>query len=409
MAGLSLSLLVLALLGTVLVLLLDDEGYRARPGELDAPRARPAAAAVTLDELGDALEAGDRRAATALAPDGDDDARALLAGVAANAGALRLRDVSLRYVTETGPVRPDGSWPASADLTWRIPGVDRGVARTEVSVDLVAEDDGAAVVGLGGGGRRTPVWFAGPARVTRTAGAAVVVASALGRQEAERYAAMVRAAVPRVRAVLPRWHSGLAVEVPATAGGVDEALGARPGQYARVAAVTASADGSTSADAPVRIVVNPEEMGRLGRGGAQVVMTHEAAHVATGAAVSTGNLPLWLVEGFADHVALRDAGLPLSETAGQVARQVRDEGLPARLPTPDEFDTVTGEHLGAAYEAAWLACETIADAAGERALVRTYRSVEAGAALETALRREAGFGVAELTRRWRQRLAALPG
>ena len=37
-------------------------------------------------------------------------------------------------------------------------------------------------------------------------------------------------------------------------------------------------------------------------------MSHEAVHVATEAARST--MPLWLLEGFADYVALRDVDLP---------------------------------------------------------------------------------------------------
>ena len=38
-------------------------------------------------------------------------------------------------------------------------------------------------------------------------------------------------------------------------------------------------------------------------------MSHEATHVATDAALST--MPLWLLEGFADYVALRDVDLPI--------------------------------------------------------------------------------------------------
>ena len=73
----------------------------------------------------------------------------------------------------------------------------------------------------------------------------------------------------------------------------------------------------------------------------------------------------------ADYVALRGTDLQMSKAAGQVIAQVRAEGVPDALPGPAEFDSTAG-HLGAAYEAAWLACLVVADLAGEEALVRVY-------------------------------------
>ena len=104
-----------------------------------------------------------------------------------------------------------------------------------------------------------------------------------------------------------------------------------------------------------------------------MVMSHEATHVATDAA--TTSMPLWLVEGFADYVALRDVDLPLSVSAAQVAAQVRLHGAPAELPADAEFDT-GGTHLGASYEAAWLACRTLAELGSEDELVAFYDAVE---------------------------------
>ena len=40
-------------------------------------------------------------------------------------------------------------------------------------------------------------------------------------------------------------------------------------------------------------------------------------------------MPLWLLEGFADYVALRDVDLPIATTAGQIIEQVRRDGPPA--------------------------------------------------------------------------------
>src|SRR3546814_6597486 len=78
-----------------------------------------------------------------------------------------------------------------------------------------------------------------------------------------------------------------------------------PGDYANIAAVTTTVDGSLSPSAPVHVFVNPQMWAGLKPQGAQVVMSHEAVHVVTGAAITSG-VPLWLLEGFADYVALRD-------------------------------------------------------------------------------------------------------
>jgi hypothetical protein len=112
---------------------------------------------------------------------------------------------------------------------------------------------------------------------------------------------------------------------------------------------------------------------------------------------------VWLVEGFADYVALRDVDLPVSRTAAQVIAQVREDGLPSQLPGESDFD-VTAPHLGASYEAAWLACEALVDLAGQSALVDVYRETSAGTDVQVALRRSAGLGVADVVRRWRDLL-----
>ena len=144
---------------------------------------------------------------------------------------------------------------------------------------------------------------------------------------------------------------------------------------------------------------------------AELVPTDESAgraivHVATDAANST--LPLWLVEGFADYVALRDVQLPLSTTAGQILTEVRKKGAPRHLPGPAEFDT-TRTHLGASYEAAWTACRLLAERYGERQLVDYYRSLSGGAEEGPAFRRHFGLSLPAFTRSWRGWLAAQAG
>lgn len=116
--------------------------------------------------------------------------------------------------------------------------------------------------------------------------------------------------------------------------------------------------------------------------------------------------PLWLVEGFADYVALRDVDLPDTEVAAQLAEQVQESGLPDDLPGPAELG-VGAPYLGASYEAAWLATRELARAGGEDALVELYRSVSAGDDLDTTLREVVGLSRDELVERWRDAMRSL--
>lgn len=397
MAGLSLSLLLVV--GLVSWQTLVDDPYVAPPPAVpSAATVDPAAAGRTLAALTDAVAAAAPEAARALGADavaGD-----LLAAIATNAGALRVRDLSMRYVDAAGPVGADGTWPATVDVSWRFAGFDRAPAVSEVEVGFRADGAQARLVSIGGAEGRTPVWLAGPVAVRRTP-ETLVLASA----DVERYARLATRAVPVVRRVVTAWRPRLVVEVPASAEALDRALGAEPGTYAGIAAVTTSVDGSLAPRSPVHILVNPVELGRLRPTGAQVVMSHEAAHVATDAP-RTNDTPLWLLEGFADYVALRDVPLPVSRTAAQIIEQVRSDGPPDALPGTTEFD-IRATHLGAVYESAWLVCTVLAERAGEGALVALYDDVAAGVPLAEALRERAGLTEADLVEAWRARLSDL--
>ena len=319
--------------------------------------------------------------------------------------------MDLRYVDESGGVDADGRWAAAVDATWRIRGdAGRVPARAELSVDFVSA--GADRVAIGGFGQpdagRVPGWLAGPVVVERGPRVLVVASGegSIGSSGAERYLRLASTAVEVVGRVLPGWRGRLVVEVPASSAALDRALDAEPGHSRGIAAVTAPVDGSTDTDSPVHVFVNPEVFERLRPTGAQVVLSHEAVHVATDAARSA--VAPWLLEGFADYVALRDVDLPLRTTAGQIIRQVRRGGVPAALPGPAEFAT-GATHLGATYESAWLACVLLAERGGEDALVGLYDDVAGGSPLAAALRQRFGITEAGLTRRWQQRLADLAG
>ena len=400
-AGLSLSVLVA--IGLVAWVLLDDPTYVAPTPSGDPPSAQPGRASAVLAGLERAVETRDPAAADRLAAPGDADSRSLLEAVVENARALQVEDFTLRYVDELGAVSSAGDWDGAVDVTWSFRGFDRAPAHAEVGFDFRTVDGAVYLDSVGTADGRVPLWLSGDIEVRRTPGTLVLVDGT--DAQADRYARLTQAAVPVVRKVLPDWRTGLVVEVPRSVGALHRALDSDAGTYQGIAAVTTTADGSLAPDAPVHVFVNPVVFGQLRPTGSHVVMSHEAVHVATEAAIND-TMPLWLLEGFADYVALLDVDLPMSTTAGQIIDQVRKDGPPPNLPGSAEFETTT-THLGATYESAWLACRLLAERGGQDALVRLYQEVRGGVAIGSALEREYGLSEDELTRLWQDLLTDL--
>jgi hypothetical protein len=396
-----LSLFLVVAVAVVVWLSRQDTTYHAPLDRHPSRQADPAAAGRLLARLVAAVRHGDVAAGGRLAstPAVAHDLRA----VVADARALHVADFSLRYVDQAGGVSAAGGWAADVATTWRFAGFDPRSEHLELRVRFARSTGGLRVAGIGGGDRRSPLWLTGPVEVRRADDAMVVVAGTAAT--ADRYAGLAGRAVAQVRRVLPGWRGGLVVEVPRSEAGLDAALGAHQGDYGGIAAVTTTVDGSASRRSPSHVFVNPPVFDPLGPRGAQVVITHEATHVATDAANTTA--PTWLVEGFADYVALSAQRLPLATSASRIIALVRRHGVPRRLPTDAQFAPGSA-HLEARYESAWLACRLLADDAGRRALVGFYRAVDAGGAPATELRRYAGLGWTAFVRQWRMLLSDLP-
>lgn len=377
----------------------SDDPYVAPPPTESSDAVAPAAAAQTLDALEIALRRGDPEAAAALGADGD--AETLLRRIADTATTLDLSDVTFRYVTEAGRVAPDGTWTATVAVTWRVSGFETTSARTEV--ELAFADDGTSIRSIGGGTGNTPVWLDGPATVRRTDDVVVLVSE--GALPIRPLLKEAEQALVDARRVLGGRGDRLVVEVPASADALHAALGLPRGTYDAVAAVTTSADGANVPGTPIHVFVNPDVFGVLDPTAAQVVISHEAVHALTEAPSALGVEP-WLLEGFADYVALRDVDLPLSRTARQIAAQVRDRGVPEALPSRVDLDS-QAHHLGAAYEASWLVCVTLVEQGGEEALVDLYEAVLDGADLDAELRARFGWTLADLTRAWQDKLRSI--
>ncbi len=156
----------------------------------------------------------------------------------------------------------------------------------------------------------------------------------------------------------------------------------------------------------MHVFVNPPVFDPLGANGSQIVMSHEATHVATDAATAT--MPTWLLEGFADYVALAHVPLPVDVTASQILGRVRKDGAPTHLPGQQEFDPANTA-LGASYEAAWLACRLIGERYGERAMIAFYRQAERDHSTTQAFRDVLGTNETAFTKAWRGYLRGLAG
>jgi len=181
-------------------------------------------------------------------------------------------------------------------------------------------------------------------------------------------------------------------------------LGADANAYQAIAAVTTTVDGSSNLSSPAHILVNPTVLGRLSPGGAQIVMSHEATHVATSAA--TSSMPMWLLEGFADYVALAHVDLPVTTTASQILARVRTTGPPRHLPEAPDFDPAS-KALGTSYEAAWLACRLIGESYGERKLIAFYEAVDGGLSADAGFKQFLDTDQRAFTSRWRDYLRRL--
>lgn len=370
------------------------------------------AARTLLSGLTEALVRGTAADVRALGAPQDRDAARELDTLRANVRGLGIADLSMRFVDEDGGrvaddqerAYGDRAWVADVQVGWRVRGFDTGLSRREVALTLVDTRGGAAFVSArGSSGRAAPLWLLDRLVVRRTARSLVALT---GNGDPGLFSTLADRAVVDVRKVLPGWRGRLVVEVPGDVSELGRVLGTAPGAYGGIAAVTTTADGTDSPSAPVHIFVNPQVFDPLGPRGSQIVMSHEATHVATGAAVST--MPTWLLEGFADYVALDHVELPVSVTASQILARVRQDGPPSRLPGKTEFDP-QNQALGASYESAWLACRLLGAKYGEQRLIAFYRASDRDGSTARSFRALLGTDQSAFTRAWRAYLRQLAG
>ncbi len=389
------------------------------PAHRAAPLTTSAASADSYDRL-------DVRAAAAVAAldaawDGHTRARFLdAAGSAATSRAwahmtyrnlrlLHATDVDWRYVA-SHPITPSssgapGSFDAEVEVQW-TPGRGSGLIphptnAVSVTMRLVVEREQVSIVGVAARSREAlPLWLAGPLHLLTLRGATCV---RVGDGGLARIADLTRHALGEVKNVVGT-PGHVTVVVPPAARKAAEILGSSTAGMASVAAVTMTVDGSSSLRAPVQVVLVPPAFEELDDIAAQVVLTHEVTHATTGATASS--MPLWVAEGFADFVALRDGSVEPDQAAGQLLRHVRRHGPPLRLPGPADF-AGSAPRRSSSYEAAWLVFRLLAERYGDAATVSFYEHVADGSPLRPTLRSAFDLGVPQLTQAWRNYLDRL--
>jgi hypothetical protein len=328
---------------------------------------------------------------------------------------LGLTSVRFGFVGERDPtaaVRAPGgeqTFAADVEVSWELEGYE--TATSKVALSFGDTGDTVSVLGLAEGaasmvseGSPLPLWLAGEL-VGFPGGRCVGVdvdPDSVGCERLTRVAERDLSAVLASGSRADDWR----VVLPATSELASALLGRGTAGLGSIAAVTSTLDASGSAKAPEVVVLNPDVMRALGHDAAQLVLSHEAAHAATGAAAV--DLPLWVAEGFADYVALRAGRVAVQRAASQVLAAVRDAGPPRRLPSDDDF---SGDRagLGQTYEAAWLVFRLMGKRYGDAAVVSFYEAVISGGSVDAALEQHLAFSRAELTSAWRSELVRLAG
>ncbi|TCI99736.1 hypothetical protein [Aeromicrobium sp. IC_218] len=322
--------------------------------------------------------------------------------------ALDVREVALRYVRGAdGELGEDGTLAAAVDVAW-TPGPRSGLPSretwsTQVALTIRPVGDDVAVEGATQDRGPLPLWLAGDLQVDRSGGVTTIaVDGGAPGLDVRRWA---RTAAREVRG-LAGARQQLVVVVPPDAATAAALVGQEADAIAQVAGVTTTLDASEEAGGPTAVVVNPDAFAPMDDRAAQVVMTHEAVHVVTGAATSVAEP--WVVEGFADWVALRDDTAPLAVSAGQALTAVRADGAPSALPSTEDFSSAS-HGLGATYELAWLVFRVLDERHDDAAIERFYRACLGGAGVDAALRSELGTTTERLTRDWRAFLTKAAG
>ncbi|MFC8501427.1 hypothetical protein ACFUC1_03640 [Pedococcus sp. NPDC057267] len=303
---------------------------------------------------------------------------------------------------------PD-AWVARVEGRYSLKGYDTATRGFESYFTVVRRDGRWLLADDTDGGTQAQLWDLPDFTVVEGDGALVLGSGPASRLRP--YLALGEHAVAQVRDVWTgsTWNGRLVLVVPRTAAEMADLVGQQAGSVAQVAAVTDGPFDATGRAGADRVVVNPTAFAGLQRRGQQVVVTHEATHVAI-RATTTRPVPLWLSEGMADYVGYRDVDATEQQVAAALFAEVRAGRGPTALPRAEEFDPAHTT-IGPTYNAAWLAVRQVAERYGTATLVRFYRAAasapsadasasEVDAATARAFQDVLHTTVAAFTRQW---------
>jgi len=285
-------------------------------------------------------------------------------------------------VSATTPTREHDAarlWAPRTTLRYALLGVDTVPTARPLGY-LYAERGGTWYLTsdseLGADAERTwrGPWDFGPC-IAVTAASGLVLGHPGNEQLLASVAADLDGAVGAVTGVWgDEWAKRVAVVLPGSLEEMRELVGP---EFAvdgiAAAAVADRVDVASRTAIGQRVVLNPDQAGRLTASARQIVLRHELTHVAARASTVDG-APMWLLEGLADYVGYLDSGLTPREAAPDLVRALRESGPPAGLPVDEDFRG-DGSNLDLAYQLAWSAALHIVDRAGQDGLVQLYRII----------------------------------
>ncbi len=363
------------------------------------PEARATAVRALLEARATALVTADLRAARTTQVPG--------AVIPTTARIVRLPLASWAYEV-TASTEKSGLLDVRARLTWRVEGESSG---SEVDQRLALRWSGGRwlVASERSVSDSAPPWELGPLTVVRGERSIVIaVGAASGRATAA--ARLVDSAVLGVNKVYGKdWQKRAVLVLTGTDEQMADGLDWSVAHVRQFGAVTTSVGSVPSATAPAdRVWTRLAVWDRLPDRFRLVLLRHEITHVATRATFSA-SVPLWLEEGYANHVGYAGSDVPAEQALVELLDVVRRSGAPPTLPSDAAF---SDERVGMAYAGGQLACDLIAKEWGEAGLRRVYRLTATGEDtparnLERALREVTGRGLAALTAEWRARATTL--
>jgi hypothetical protein len=215
------------------------------------------------------------------------------------------------------------------------------------------------------------IWDGGPLRTVSTVRTLVVYHPG-DRTLANR---LLRTAERAYAQIAASWSGGwerkVVILVPHDQNEAERLVGTA--DLSKVAAVASSSIEAGAVERVLgnRIVVNTTNINTYDTLNLQVVTTHEMTHVATRTLGS--GVPLFMVEGFADYVALRPIDQPLSVTRPALAKEVAQGRFGGVLPSDEAFRASDGAE---AYDEASSFCLWVATSFGNAKLQQLVRSFQ---------------------------------